>query len=193
MNEPTPNDFAINPLEDKSKKIDLLRQEIEVNLQEQILVNKRINLIKETFKNISNTDPDYAVLLTQLEMDQIQLDELKSRENILKSKLQKYLWNPISYQDFFRIYTKFKKSDKKEKIYNTPLKLLSIFQVFSVYKKPFLVYNINLENKEYMSIKEDLKTTTFIEEIFDPEEADEGFERDLEEILDPEDADEALI
>ncbi len=91
MNEPTPNDFAINPLEDKSKKIDLLRQEIEVNLQEQILVNKRINLIKETFKNISNTDPDYAVLLTQLEMDQIQLDELKSRENILKSKLQKYL------------------------------------------------------------------------------------------------------
>ncbi len=44
-----------------------------------------------------------------------------------------------------------------------------------------------------MSIKEDLKTTTFIEEIFDPEEADEGFERDLEEILDPEDADEALI
>ncbi|KKK99734.1 MAG: hypothetical protein KR126chlam4_01384 [Candidatus Anoxychlamydiales bacterium] len=29
--------------------------------------------------------------------------------------------------------------------------------------------------------------STFIEEEFDPEEADEGFEKDLEEVLDPED------
>ena len=28
---------------------------------------------------------------------------------------------------------------------------------------------------------------TLTEEMFDPEEADEGFEKDLEEILDPED------
>ena len=28
---------------------------------------------------------------------------------------------------------------------------------------------------------------TFLEEFLDPEEADEGFEKDLEEVLDPED------
>ncbi|NGX33759.1 MAG: hypothetical protein K1060chlam1_00100 [Candidatus Anoxychlamydiales bacterium] len=28
---------------------------------------------------------------------------------------------------------------------------------------------------------------TIIEELFDPEEADEGFEKDFEEVLDPED------
>ena len=38
-----------------------------------------------------NTDPEYAILLTQLEMDQIQLDELKFRENALKSSLQNIL------------------------------------------------------------------------------------------------------
>ena len=88
MDELDSNDFTINPLDENSRKIDLLKQEIDVNIQEQILVNKRINLIKETFNEIPNTDPEYAILLTQLEMDQIQLDELKFRENALNSRLQ---------------------------------------------------------------------------------------------------------
>ena len=85
------NDFTINPLDEKSRQIDLLKQEIDVNTQEQVLVNKRLTLIKDTFKAMPNTDPEYAILLTQLEMDQIQLDELKFRENALKSSLHKIL------------------------------------------------------------------------------------------------------
>jgi len=88
MDDIESNDFTINPLDEKSKQIDLLKQEIDVNMQEQVLVNKRITLIKDTFKTIPNTDPEYAILLTQLEMDQIQLDELKYRENSLKSSLR---------------------------------------------------------------------------------------------------------
>ena len=82
------NDFTIKPLDEKSRQIDLLKQEIDVNFQEQVLVNKRISLIKETFETLPNTDPEYAIFLTQLEMDQIQLDELKFRENALNSRLQ---------------------------------------------------------------------------------------------------------
>ncbi|NGX33758.1 MAG: hypothetical protein K1060chlam1_00099 [Candidatus Anoxychlamydiales bacterium] len=91
MDEIEYNEFTINPLDEKSRKIDLLKQEIDVNIQEQILVNKRISLIKDTFKTMPSTEPEYAILLTQLEMDQIQLDELKSRENLLKTNLQKFL------------------------------------------------------------------------------------------------------
>ena len=91
MDDIESNDFTINPLDAKSRQIDLLKQEIDVNMQEQVLVNKRITLIKDTFKIMPNTDPEYAILLTQLEMDQIQLDELKFRENALKSSLQNIL------------------------------------------------------------------------------------------------------
>jgi len=91
MDDIESKDFTINPLDEKSRQINLLQEEIEINLQEQVLVNKRINLIKDTFKELPNTDPEYAILLTQLEMDQIQLDELKFRENALKTSLQKIL------------------------------------------------------------------------------------------------------
>lgn len=91
MDDIESNGFTINPLDKKSRQIDLLKQEIDVNIQEQILVNKRISLIKDTFKTMPSTEPEYAILLTQLEMDQIQLDELKSRENLLKTNLQKFL------------------------------------------------------------------------------------------------------
>jgi len=90
MEENSFNDFTINPLDEKDKKINLLKQELDVNFQEQILVKKRINLIKESFEQIPDTDPEYAILFTQLEMDQIQLDELINREHALKSKISQY-------------------------------------------------------------------------------------------------------
>jgi len=91
MDESEYNDFTINPLDENAKKKDLLKQEIEVNLQEQVLVNKRIILIKETFETLPNSDPEYAIFQTQLQMDQIQLDELKSRERDLRSSLDLFL------------------------------------------------------------------------------------------------------
>ena len=93
MAEDYSNDFTINSLDEKTRQLNLLKEELEVNLQEQILVNKRISLIKETFKTMPNTEGDYAILLTQVEMDQIQLDELKHRENELKARISIYL-NP---------------------------------------------------------------------------------------------------
>ncbi|NGX63300.1 MAG: hypothetical protein KR126chlam6_00708 [Candidatus Anoxychlamydiales bacterium] len=91
MVEDDSNDFTINSLDEKTRKANLLKEELEVNFQEQILVNKRISLIKETFKTMPNTESDYAILLTQVEMDQIQLDELKYRENELKARIFTYL------------------------------------------------------------------------------------------------------
>jgi hypothetical protein len=84
------NEFTINSLDPKEKKLALLKQELDVNLQQQAIVNKKLNLIKEVLKNLPNTTPEYAILLTQLEMEQIDLDELKYREEELKSKIKYY-------------------------------------------------------------------------------------------------------
>ena len=75
------NEFTHNDLESRQKL--LIKQELDVNLQQQNIVNQSIKTIKEFFQNIPNTDPDYAILLTQMEMDQIHLDELKKREDEL--------------------------------------------------------------------------------------------------------------
>jgi len=78
------NDFTINYLDQNSRALAILQEELDVNLQEQILVKKRMRVIKDSFKEIPNTDPEYALLFTQLEMDQIELDELKYREGQIK-------------------------------------------------------------------------------------------------------------
>lgn len=88
MNENNYNEFTFRSLNPKIKKLTLLQQELDVNLQEQTLVKKRINLIKDTFHEIPNTNPRYAILFTQLEMDQIELDELKHRETEIKSQIR---------------------------------------------------------------------------------------------------------
>ena len=81
------NEFTNNNLDKKTKKLYLLQQELDVNLQQQVIVNQRINVIKESFHDISNTDPQYSVLFTQMEMDQVELDELKKRENDIKKEI----------------------------------------------------------------------------------------------------------
>ena len=90
MTENAFNDFNINPLDLKSKKIDLLKQELDVNLQEQVIISKKINLIKDLFQKISTTNPQYSILVQQLEMNQIELDEFKYREDEIKSKIKSY-------------------------------------------------------------------------------------------------------
>ncbi|MBN2479816.1 MAG: hypothetical protein JXA94_06275 [Parachlamydiales bacterium] len=81
------NNLNVNRLDSTSKRHDLLIQELDINTQEQVLVNKRIFLLKEVMKEIPKTDPQYALLFTQLEMDRIELDELKNRHNYLKTAL----------------------------------------------------------------------------------------------------------
>lgn len=89
MSKNLPNEFTYNNLDPKNQKISLLKQELDVNIEEQGVVNQRLNLLKETLEKFPNTDPQYAILFTQKEMDQIQLDELIKRqeeiEDIIRS------------------------------------------------------------------------------------------------------------
>lgn len=82
------NEFSSKDLNPKNKKKLLMQQELDVNLEQQVLVNQRINLIKDSFKEIPNTDPEYSILFTQLEMDQVELDELKNREIELENLIK---------------------------------------------------------------------------------------------------------
>jgi hypothetical protein len=84
MSKNLPNEFTYNNL---NKQIELLQQELDVNLQQKVLVNQRISLIKASLKDIPNTDPDYSIFFTQLEMDQIELDELQNREEEIKRQI----------------------------------------------------------------------------------------------------------
>ncbi|NGX56347.1 MAG: hypothetical protein K1060chlam5_00585 [Candidatus Anoxychlamydiales bacterium] len=87
MEEKNTKSFKSNSLNTNEKKLDLLKKDLEVNIQEQVIVNKRIMLLKESMQEIPNTNPDYVILITQHKMDLIELDELKSREEDLKTQI----------------------------------------------------------------------------------------------------------
>jgi len=72
---------------DTTTKKELLQKELNANMQEQVLLKKRIHVMKEFLNEISSDEPQYSMLATQIQMDQIELDELKSREEILVEKL----------------------------------------------------------------------------------------------------------
>jgi hypothetical protein len=61
----------------------LMQKELDVNQQEQILLTKRIQMMKSFINDLPSSDPQYNMLLTQIHMDQIEIDELKVREALL--------------------------------------------------------------------------------------------------------------
>ena len=65
----------------------LLHKEIDVNRAEQGLLVERIRLMTGLINDIPESDPEYSILLTQTQMDQIELDELKQREKTIGEKL----------------------------------------------------------------------------------------------------------
>lgn len=56
---------------------DLIQKELNVYSSEEMLLNKRIQIIKELINDLPSTDPQYSMLLLQMKMDRIELDELK--------------------------------------------------------------------------------------------------------------------
>ena len=66
---------------------DLLHKEIDVNRAEQGLLIERIRLMTNLINDLPESDPEYIVLLTQTQMDQIELDELKQREEAIGIQL----------------------------------------------------------------------------------------------------------
>jgi len=65
---------------------ELIQSELNVNTSQQKLLNQRINTAKELINDLPASDPRYSALLIQMQMDQVELDELKVRETILMSK-----------------------------------------------------------------------------------------------------------
>lgn len=67
----------------------LMQKELDVNQAEQVLLKQRILLMKTFVNDIPSSDPQYSMLLLQVQMDQIEMDELKNRELILIEKLSR--------------------------------------------------------------------------------------------------------
>lgn len=65
----------------------LMQKELDVNQQEQILLTKRIQMMKSFINDLPSSDPQYNMLLTQIHMDQVEIDELKVRETLLIQRL----------------------------------------------------------------------------------------------------------
>src|SRR5690348_1015067 len=66
---------------------DLLQREIEIVRVEQGLLHQRITLAKEFLNDLPSSDPEYSMLAIQIRADQIELDELKAREEVLSEEL----------------------------------------------------------------------------------------------------------
>ena len=65
----------------------LMQKELDTNQAEQVLLNKRIELMKSFVNDLPSSDPQYSMLLTQIQMDQLELDELKVRSTLLIQNL----------------------------------------------------------------------------------------------------------
>lgn len=62
---------------------DLMIKELTVNRENQNLLEKRIAIMTEELNNIPSSDPQYSMMAIQIQMDKIELDELKIREKNL--------------------------------------------------------------------------------------------------------------
>ncbi len=65
----------------------LMQKELDVNQTEQVLLQKRVQMMNEFINDLPASDPQYSMMRAQLQMDQIEMDELKTRESLLIQKL----------------------------------------------------------------------------------------------------------
>jgi len=86
-------DFA-NPtarnefVQDTDSMKSLIQKELSVNREEQVLLEQRIRMMKEFINDLPSSDPQYIMMLTSMQMDQIELDELKIRASLLLTRSQ---------------------------------------------------------------------------------------------------------
>ena len=65
----------------------LMQKELSVNQAEQVLLKQRIELMSSFVNDIPSHDPQYSMLRLQVQMDRLELDELKIREVLLTQRL----------------------------------------------------------------------------------------------------------
>lgn len=70
----------------------LLKKEIDVNRVEQQLLFQRISMMETRINEMPSYNPEYSTLLTQTQMDKIELDELKRREEIIVEQLNSFTY-----------------------------------------------------------------------------------------------------
>ncbi len=66
---------------------DLIVKELTVNRVGQKLLENRILIMTESLNNIPSSDPQYSTMAAQIQMDKIELDELKIREKKLSETI----------------------------------------------------------------------------------------------------------
>jgi hypothetical protein len=74
-------------VQDTSDSKALMQKELDVNQAEQVLLKQRIAIMKSFVNDIPSSDPQYSMMLLQVQMDQIEMDELKNREILLIQQL----------------------------------------------------------------------------------------------------------
>ena len=75
-------------ISNKEIQIDLLKKEIDINEEEQILLKKRIFLMQDYMSELPSYDPTWVALDKQILIDQIQLDELRRNAQDLEQRLK---------------------------------------------------------------------------------------------------------
>jgi hypothetical protein len=73
--------------QDTHSSKELMQKELDVNQAEQILLKKRIELMKSFVNDLPASDPQYSMMLIQVQMDLVEMDELKTRATLLTQKL----------------------------------------------------------------------------------------------------------
>ncbi|MDE3045439.1 MAG: hypothetical protein KGJ02_02185 [Verrucomicrobiota bacterium] len=81
--------FAQEFVQDAKTAHALAQKELIVNRAEQVLLGQRVQMMKGFVNDLPASDPQYSQLVTAIQMDQIELDELKTRELTLIQLLEK--------------------------------------------------------------------------------------------------------
>ena len=76
-------------VEDIRTSKELLLKELDLNRAEQVLLAQRIAMMKSFINDLPASDPQYGMLLAQVQMDQIEMDELKAREGTVLEQIEK--------------------------------------------------------------------------------------------------------
>ena len=66
----------------------LLQKELTLIQTEKVLLEQRIQLMKTFINDLPSHDPQYSMILSTIQMDQIELDELATRRLSLLQKLE---------------------------------------------------------------------------------------------------------